>query len=129
MPDIDLWNIDLLDTHLHLLDTDIPNKHFVCLQEVLKTSSRHAFKMPSRLARCLRDIFERCLQDVFKTFSRRLGRRKIVTLKTCWRGLQEMSWRPTNVCWVARLLDIMIDNGAWKYRCFLLSCFLSDSKQ
>ena len=26
--DIDLWNIDLLDTHLDLLDTDIPNKYF-----------------------------------------------------------------------------------------------------
>ena len=26
---IDLWNIDLLDTHLDLLDTDIPNKYFV----------------------------------------------------------------------------------------------------
>ena len=44
--DIDLLNIDLLDTHLDLLDTDIPNKQFVfiedvfktCLQEILKTS-------------------------------------------------------------------------------------------
>ena len=40
----DLLNIDLLDTHLDLLDTDIPSKHFVCLQDVLKTSSRHVFK-------------------------------------------------------------------------------------
>ena len=37
--DIDLWNIDLLDKHLDLLDTDIPNKYFVCLKDVLKTSS------------------------------------------------------------------------------------------
>ena len=37
--DIDLLNIDLLDTHLDLLDTDILNKQFVCLQDVLKTSS------------------------------------------------------------------------------------------
>ena len=37
--DIDLWNKDLLDTHLDLLDTNIPSKHFVCLQDVLKTSS------------------------------------------------------------------------------------------
>ena len=29
--DIDLWDIDLLDT-------DIPSKHFVCLQDILKTS-------------------------------------------------------------------------------------------
>ena len=27
--DIDLWNIDLLDTHLDLLDTDLPNQYFV----------------------------------------------------------------------------------------------------
>ena len=37
--DIDLLNIDLLDTHLDSLDTDIPSKHFVCLQDVLKMSS------------------------------------------------------------------------------------------
>ena len=30
-PDIDLWDIDYLDTDLDLLDTDIPSKHFVCL--------------------------------------------------------------------------------------------------
>ena len=54
--DIDLWNIDLLDEHLDLVDTDNSSKHFVCLQDVLqtsprhvlKTSSRHALKMPSR---------------------------------------------------------------------------------
>ena len=37
------------------LDTDIQSKHFVCLQYVSKTSSRHVFKT--------------CLQDVFKTSS------------------------------------------------------------
>ena len=36
--DVDLWNIDWLDTHLDLLDADIPSKHFFCLQEALKTS-------------------------------------------------------------------------------------------
>ena len=45
--DIDLWNIDLLDTHLDLLDTDIPSKNFVCLPDVFKTSSRHVFKTTS----------------------------------------------------------------------------------
>ena len=49
--DMDLQNIDLLDAHLDLLDTDIPSKHFVCLQDALtcprrvfKTTSRHVFK-------------------------------------------------------------------------------------
>ena len=52
----------------------------------------------------------RCLQDVFKTFSRRLGGRKIVTLKTCWRRLQDMSRRrlhnvfKTNKCLLGDLL-------------------------
>ena len=27
--DKELWNIDLLDTHLDLLVRDLPNKHFV----------------------------------------------------------------------------------------------------
>ena len=49
LPDIDLLNIVLLDTHLDLLDTDTPSKHFVFLQDVLKASSRHP-------ARCLQDI-------------------------------------------------------------------------
>ena len=53
LSNVDLLNIDLLDTHLDLLDTDIPSKYFACLH------------------------------NVFKTSSRRLGRRKIVTLKTC----------------------------------------------
>ena len=46
-PDIDLWNIDLLDAHLDLLYTDIPSKHFVCLEDILKKSSRNVFKTSS----------------------------------------------------------------------------------
>ena len=49
LPDIDLRNIDLLDKHLDLLDTDIPIKYFVCLHNVFKT--------------CLQDLFN----NVFKT--------------------------------------------------------------
>ena len=83
----DLLNIDLLHeryTHLDLLDTDIPSKHFVCLLDVLKTSSRHVFKTSSRrLARCLLDVFATGLRNVLKTFLRRVGRLKIVMLKTC----------------------------------------------
>ena len=61
LPHIDLWNIDLLDTHLNFLDTNIPSKHFFCLQ------------------------------DVFKMSSRRLGRRKVVTLKTYWTHVMKTS--------------------------------------
>ena len=66
LSDIDLLNIDLLDqryTHLDLLDTDIPGKHFVCLQDVLKTSSRHVFKMSSRY------VFRTSSRHFFKTSS------------------------------------------------------------
>ena len=48
LEDIDLWNIDLLDTHLDLLDTDIISKHFVSLRDVLKTSTKDFFKTSSR---------------------------------------------------------------------------------
>ena len=87
LPNVDLLNIDLLDTHLDLLDRDIPSKYFACLHNVFKTSSRHVFNTSSR--RLQRNNFSssktssRRLQDVFKTSSRRLGRRKIVTLKKC----------------------------------------------
>ena len=135
--DIDLWNIDLLNTHLDLLDTDIFSKHFVSLQDVWKTSTRHVFKTSTRhiFKTSTRHIFKTSTRHIFKTSprhvfktsprhifkmssrhvlkkswrrlqlnnfsfsktsseisSRRLGRQKIVTLKT--------SWRPTNVCWV-----------------------------
>ena len=89
LSDIDLWN-----THLDLLDTDIPSKYFVCLHSVFKTSSRYVFKTSSR------HVFKTSSRHVFKTSSRRLqrnnfsssrrlGRRKIVTPKTCWRRLPD----------------------------------------
>ena len=34
--DKDLWNVDMPDTHLDSLDTDILSKYFVCLQYVFK---------------------------------------------------------------------------------------------
>ena len=36
LSNVDLLNIDLLDTHLDLLDTDIPSKYFACLRNVVK---------------------------------------------------------------------------------------------
>ena len=94
LSDVDLWNIDLLDTHLDLLDLLIPSKYFVCINSVFKTSSRPVFKTSSR--HVLKTSSRRFQRNNFlscKMSSRRLGRRKIVTLKTCWRRLQDMSWR------------------------------------
>ena len=59
LSNVDLLNIDLLDTHLDLLDTDIPSKYFAFLHNVFKT--------------CLQDVFKTCLQDVFKTNKCLLG--------------------------------------------------------
>ena len=70
LPNVDLLNIDLIDTHLDLLDTDIPSKYCDCLHNVFKTSSRHVFKTSSRRvsktsSRHVLDMSSRRLQDVF----------------------------------------------------------------
>ena len=72
LSDIDLGNIDLLDT-------DIPSKPVVSLQDALKTSSRHVFKTSSR--------------HVFKTSSRHVSRR----LQICLQEGLKTSSRPTDL--------------------------------
>ena len=129
--------MDLLDTHLDFLDTNMPSKAFVSLQDPLKTSSRHVFKTSSIniFKTCWRHVFKtslrhvfkmswnvfsitifclsRRLQDVFKTAweisARRLGRRKIITLKTCWRRLQDISWRRLED--VLKISKCLLDKG------------------
>ena len=85
---------------------------FVGLQDVLKLSSRYVLKTSSTHLQCniflsskmstsgLEDVlktswrrFEDILQGVLKKAGKRLRRRKIVTLKTFWRRLEEMPWR------------------------------------
>ena len=74
--DIALWN----DAHLDLWDTGIPNKHFACLQDVLKTSSRHVLKTSSKyVCKTLHDISSR---HVFKPSWRRLQRNSFSFSKT-----------------------------------------------
>ena len=75
---------------------------FVGLEDVFKMSSKHVLKTSSR---CLQNMSWRRLQHVFSVtilrLPRRLGRRKIVKLKTSskrlegmsWRSLEDMSWR------------------------------------
>ena len=57
LSDIDLWNIDLLDTHLDLLDTDIPRN----ILFVSETSSRYLQDMSSGY---LQVMSSRRLQDL-----------------------------------------------------------------
>ena len=81
LSDIDLWNTDLLDTHLDLLYrdryTDIPSRYFVCLRKIFKRSSRPLQDMSSRhvFKTCFQDILKTCLQDVFSVTIFCLARR------------------------------------------------------
>ena len=94
LSDIDLWNIDLLDTHLDLLDTDITSKNFVCLRDVLKTSSRYVLKTSST--------------HVFKTSSRHLQRNNCSSSKTSWRRLEDVLKTSCERSW-KRLEDVFED--------------------
>ena len=112
LSDIDLWNIDLLDTHLDLLDTDITSKHFVCLQDILKSSWRYVFQTSSRHVlktswrRLQHNNFSsskrssRQLQDVLEDVKLLRWRRVEVVLKT--------SSRSTNVCWVVKMHSLFL---------------------
>ena len=72
----------------------------VSLEDVLKTSSRHFLKTSSTRLQSvtsfgLRSLLKTSCKDVMKTShktsSKRLGRRKTVTLKTSSRRLEDMS--------------------------------------
>ena len=106
LPDIYLWNIDLLDTHLDLLDADVPRKYFVFLHNVFKTSSRNFFKTSSAhvfkrssirvfqtSSRRLEDVFKTSLQDIFRMTLRGLQD----VFKTCLPNFFKTSSRPTSV--------------------------------
>ena len=104
-----MWDIDLSDTDLDLLDKDIPSSHFVCLQDVLKTPSRHAFKTSARhvfkassrrlqcntfsssktSSRRLQDVFARCLKDALKTSRKTKNCYVEDVLKTSSRRLED----------------------------------------
>ena len=79
--DIDLWNTDLVDTHLDLLYrdkyTDIPNKYFGRLHKIFKRSSRQVFKTSSRY------VFKASSRHVFKTSSRHVFKASSICLNCC----------------------------------------------
>ena len=121
LSDIDLLCVDLLDQRYAHLDLFVSKTSWRRLQDM---SSKNHQDMSSRR---LQDVFSvtifrlpRRLLDVFMTFcemssrrfqdvfARRLGRRKIVTLKTCWRHVLKTCWRPTNVYWDAPLDKVVI---------------------
>ena len=88
---------------------------------VFKTSWRrlhHVFSVTVfRLPRRLQGVLQICLEDLWKTYLktswRRLRRRKIFTLITSWRSLEDMSWkRPEDVSETKKesLLEISVSN-------------------
>ena len=113
LSDIDLWDIDSLDTHLDSLDTNIPSKYLVCLHSVFKTSSRyaletssrHVFKLSSRqvFRTPSRHVFKTSSRHVFKTSSRRHQRNNFSSFNTSSIRLQDVlrdvfktSWKTKN---------------------------------
>ena len=120
MSNVDLLNIDLLDTHLDLLDGDIPNKYFACLHKVFKTSSRHVFQTSWRhvFKTSSKHVFKTSSRHVFKTSSRHVFRMSSrhglkmssaqqffvfqdVLKKNCYaEEVLKTSSRTTIVCWV-----------------------------
>ena len=86
--------------------TSYPSKHLLflktsskCFQDLSWRRLQHVFSVTIlRLRRRLKDVLQRRLEDVLedvlktscKTSWRRLGRRKIVTLKTSWRRLEDV---------------------------------------
>ena len=111
LPNVDLLNIDLIDTHLDLLDTDIPSKYCDCLHNVFKTSSRHVFKTSSRHVSktSSRHVSKTSSRHVFKTSSRRLQRNNFLSSKTSSRRLTRCLQKAMNFNDVA-IVSISIMN-------------------
>ena len=76
----------------------------ICLQDVFKTCLQDVFSVIIfRLPRRLEDV----LREILKTSSRRLGRRKIVTLKTWWRRLEDQQMFAGNEGWEIFLVFLL----------------------
>ena len=102
--DIDLLNIDLLDTHLDLLDTDIPvNNLFVTKKSSRRLQDMSSIRLQDMSSKSLEDVLSatifclpRRLQDVFK-MSREMSSRRL--RKKSSRRLQDVlktSWKTKN---------------------------------
>ena len=92
LSNLDLLNTYLLDTHLDLLDADIPSKYFACVHNVFKTSSRH-----------LQDLSLRHLQEMSSRRFQEMSSRRFLDMSS--RCLQDMSSRHLARC----LQDVLED--------------------
>ena len=142
---LDSSDIDSLGTNLDLLATGIHSKHFVCLQEVLKTSSKHVFKSSSkhvfkssskhvfktswRPLQCniflSSDTFKIRLHDILKDGKLLRWRRTEGIFKTCLEDVFKTSWRPRNVCWVTKSAPTYITRTSCITDVFIINKFLN----
>ena len=108
----------MLDTHLDLLHTDIPSKQFICLQDVLKTSSRHVFKKSSKhiFEMASRHFFKTSSSYVLKTSWRRLQRNNFLSSKTSSRHFQEVLKTSCEMC--SRRLQGVFKTSLEKKNCY-----------
>ena len=91
LSDIDLWNTDVLDTHLGLLNPKISTQ--ISPVSILFVSIKSL--------RGLQDMSSRRLQDVLEDVKLLRWRRVEDVFKTCFEDVLKTSSRPTNVCWEA----------------------------
>ena len=67
LSDIDLWNTDLLDTHLGLLNPEISIQ--ISPVSIMFVSIKSLRGLQDMSLRCLQDVFKTCLQEVLKASS------------------------------------------------------------
>ena len=123
LSDIDLLSVDLLDqryTHLDLFVSKTPWRRLedMSSRRLQDISSRRLqdilgvtiFRLPRHLEDVFKTFCEMPSRHLCKTSSRRLGRREVITLKTCWRRPQGMSWRRLQDLWKTKkcLLGLLL---------------------
>ena len=81
-----LWDIDLLDT-------GIPSKHFVCIQDVLRRLRRNHFLSSKKSSRHLQDIFAK---DVLEDKKKRY--KTMIVIERYWSHFQDVL--KTNKCFL-----------------------------
>ena len=67
LSDIDLWNRDLLDSHLGFLNPEISIQ--ISPVSTMFVSIKSLRGVQDMSLRCLQDVFKTCLQEVLKTSS------------------------------------------------------------
>ena len=94
---------------------------------VLKTSSTHLQRNNLSLPRRLEDVLKLSWRRLAKTIWRHLGRRKIITWRTSWRHLEDMSWRRLENVLKTYLEDVL--RTLWRQTKYLLGISVSNKSK